>query len=168
MISRNILSDILFVVMLIALQIFVFNRMVIFDKYSPTIYLVFVMFYPFNRDKFHFLGTSFLLGLGIDMFLSTWGINSFATVFIAYIRTLIFKTSSDTDTDIFSFESLQWMQFLIFIFTNIFIHQFLVQSLEFFKFNRILELLSNIIITSIFSFIFVLFYVLIFKIKRKI
>lgn len=168
MISRNILTDILFVVILIVLQIFVLNRIVILDKYSPVFYPVFILFYPFNRDKLQFLGISFLLGLGIDAFLGTWGINSFATVFIAYIRTLIFRTSSESNSEIFSFESLEWGQFLFFIFANIFIHQFLVQSIEFFKLSRILELFINIGVITIFSFIFVLFYVLIFKIKQKV
>lgn len=168
MISRNILTDILFVVILIVLQTFVLNRIVILDKYSPVFYPVFILFYPFNRDKLQFLGISFLLGLGIDAFLGTWGINSFATVFIAYIRTLIFRTSSESNSEIFSFESLEWGQFLFFIFTNIFIHQFLVQSIEFFKLSRVLELFINIGVTTTFSFIFVLFYVLIFKIKQKV
>lgn len=168
MISRNILTDILFVVILIVLQTFVLNRIIVLDKYSPVFYPVFILFYPFNRDKLQFLGISFLLGLGIDAFLGTWGINSFATVLIAYIRTLIFRTSSESNSEIFSFESLEWGQFLFFIFTNIFIHQFLVQSIEFFKLSRILELFINIGVTTTFSFIFVLFYVLIFKIKQKI
>lgn len=168
MVSRNIITDILFIVILVVLQIFLLNRITILDKYSPILYPVFVMFYPFNRDKFQFLGLSFLLGLGIDMFMGTWGINSFATVFIAFIRTLIFRTSSESSSDFFSFENLEWIQFLGFIFTNILIHQFLVQSIEYFKLSRILEVFLDILITSAFSFVFILFYVLIFKIKQKV
>lgn len=168
MVSRNIITDILFLVILVILQIFLLNRITILDKYSPILYPVFVMFYPFNRDKFQFLGLSFLLGLGIDMFMGTWGINSFATVFIAFIRTLIFRTSSESSSDFFSFENLEWIQFLGFIFTNILIHQFLVQTIEYFKLSRILEVFLDILITSVFSFVFILFYVLIFKIKQKV
>lgn len=168
MVSRNIITDILFLVILVILQIFLLNRITILDKYSPILYSVFVMFYPFNRDKFQFLGLSFLLGLGIDMFMGTWGINSFATVFIAFIRTLIFRTSSESSSDFFSFENLEWIQFLGFIFTNILIHQFLVQTIEYFKLSRILEVFLDILITSVFSFVFILFYVLIFKIKQKV
>lgn len=168
MISRNILTDILFVVILSALQVFILNRIVILDKYSPVFYIVFVLFFPFNRDKFQFLGMSFLLGLIIDVFFGTWGINSFATVFIAFIRTQIFRASSDSISDIFSFEDLQWVQFLGFIFLNILIHQFIVQTLEFFKWSRMLELLLDILVTSIYSFLFIFFYVLTFKIKQKV
>lgn len=168
MISRTIFTDILIIVFLVALQIFVLNRITLFGKFTPVIYPVFVMFYPFFRNKYQFLGLSFLLGLGVDAFLYTWGINAFATVTIAYFRTLIFRTSTDTSTDFFSFQSLQWTQFLLFIASSIFFHQLLVQFIEFFKFSRFLEIFLNVLATSAISFIFILMYALAFRIKQKV
>lgn len=168
MISRNILTDFLFIGIFVVVQVFLLNRLVIFDKYVPVLFSAYVMFYPFNRDEYHFLGTSFLLGLGVDIFLGTWGINACATTFIAFIRTLLFRTSTDSNSDFFSFETMPWTQFLGFIFLNVLVHQFLVQSIEYFKLSRILELLIDIIATTIYSYIFILFYILIFKIKQKI
>ena len=155
MISRTLFTDLLMIVLLIALQIFVLNRFMLFGKYTPVLYPVFVMFYPFFRNKFQFLALSFILGLGIDAFMYTWGINTFATVIIAYFRTLIFRTSTDTSTDFFSFQSLQWTQYLFFIFSSIFLHQFIVQSIEFFKLSRLFEIFINIIATSAISFVFI-------------
>ena len=140
----------------------------LFGKYTPVLYPVFVMFYPFFRNKFQFLALSFILGLGIDAFMYTWGINTFATVIIAYFRTLIFRTSTDTSTDFFSFQSLQWTQYLFFIFTSIFLHPFIVQSIEFFKLSRLFEIFINIIATSAISFVFIVLYALAFKIKQKV
>ncbi len=168
MVSRNVFSDIVLIAILVSVQIFLLNRITLFGKYIPVLYPVFVMFYPFFRNKFQFLGLSFILGLSIDAFLGTWGINALATTFIAYFRTLIFRTSTDTSTDFFSFQSLQLLQFIVFIFTSIFIHQFIVQYIEFFKLSRFLEILINIIITSLISFTFILAYALAFKIKQKI
>lgn len=154
---------------LIALQIFLLNRITIFGKYTPVLYPVFVMFYPFFRNKFQFLALSFLLGLGIDAFLGTWGINAFATTTIAYFRTLIFRTTTETTTDFFSFDSLQWSQFLLYIFASIFFHQFMVQYLEFFKLNyKFFEIFLNVLATSGISFIFILIYALAFRIKQKV
>ena len=68
MISRTLFTDILIIVLLVALQIFVLNRITLFGKYTPVMYPVFVMFYPFFRNRYHFLALSFLLGLGIDAF----------------------------------------------------------------------------------------------------
>lgn len=168
MVSRNIFSDLLLIALLTAIQIFVLNRIALFGQYIPVLYPVFVMFYPFFRNQFQFLALSFILGLCVDAFLGTWGINAFATTVIAYFRTLIFRTSTDTTTDFFSFQSIQWTQFLFFILTSIFIHQFLVQYVEFFKFNRVFDILLNVVITSLISFVFILAYTLAFKIKQKV
>ncbi len=156
------------IVVLVALQIFLLNRITIAGRFSPVLFPVFVMFYPFYRNKYQFLGMSFLLGLGIDAFLGTWGINSFATVLIAYFRTVIFRTSTETSTDFFSFQALNWPQFLLFVFSSLLIHQLLVQYIEFFKLSRFFEVLLNILVTTAISFVFGLFYILIFKIKEKV
>lgn len=169
MITRNLLADILMIAALVSLQIFVLNRIVVFGKFTPVIYPVFVMFYPFFRNRFQFLALSFMLGLGIDSFLGTWGINAFATTAIAYFRTLIFRTSTETSTDFFSFDSLQWTQFLGYIFTSIFIHQLFVQYIEFFKLNyKFFEIMLNVAATSIISFIFIIIYALAFRVKQKV
>lgn len=168
MISRNFFTDVILIVVLSAVQVFLLNRIALFDKYIPVLYPVFVMFYPFFRNKFVFLGLSFVLGLSIDIVLGTWGINAFATVTVAYFRTLIFRTTTDTSTDFFSFQSLSWTQFLLFIFLSIFIHQFLVQYLEFFKLSRLFEVFVNVAATSIISFVFIFLYALVFRIKQKV
>lgn len=168
MISKNLVTDILMIAALAALQIFVLNQIRLFGKFTPVMYPLFVMFYPFFRNQYQFLALSFFLGLTIDAFLGTWGINAFATVMIAYFRTLIFRTSTDTSTDFFSFQSLQWPQFLFFIFSSVFIHQILVQYLEFFKLSRFFEILLNVILSGFISFLFVLLYALAFKIKQKV
>ncbi len=166
--SRTVFTDIILLVLLVALQIFLLNRITLFGKYTPVLYPVFVMFYPFFRNKYVFLGLSFLLGLAIDAFLGTWGINALATTILAYFRTIIFRTSTETSTDFFSFQSLQWSQFLFFILSSIFLHQFVVQYIEFFKLSRIIEIFLNILATSAISFVFILIYALIFKVKQKV
>lgn len=168
MISRSIFSDFILMISLAAIQIFLLNRFAIFGKYIPVIYPVFVLFYPFFRNKFVFLFFSFLLGLIIDVALGTWGINAFATLTIAYFRTLIFRTSTDTSTDFFSFRTLNWSQFLLFIFLSIFIHQILVQYLEFFKLSQLIEVFKNVLMTSLISFVFIFVYALVFRIKQKV
>jgi len=168
MISRTLFTDILMIVFLVALQIFVLNRIALLGKYTPVLYPVFIMFYPFFRNKFQFLALSFILGLSIDAFLYTRGINAFATTLIAYFRTLIFRTSTDTSTDFFSFQSLQWSQYFFFILSSIFLHQLLVQYIEFFKFSRFFEIFMNVLATSAISFIFILMYALAFRIKQKV
>lgn len=168
MVSRNIFTDIVQMIVLIALQIFVLNRMALSGQYIPVLYPVFTMFYPFYRNNYTYLILSFLLGLGIDSFLGTWGINAFATTMIGFFRTKLFRSSISNEADSFSFQSIQWSQFLFFIFINIFIHQMLVQYIEFFKLSRIIEVFVNVLITTGISFVVILLYALIFRIKQKV
>ncbi|QCX53050.1 rod shape-determining protein MreD [Elizabethkingia sp. JS20170427COW] len=168
MISRNIFTDILMAFILIAFQIFVLNKMSIQGQYIPVLYPVLIMFYPFYRNNYTYLVIAFLLGLGIDSLLRTWGINAFATTAIAYFRTRLFRSSISNEADSFSFQSIQWTQFLFFIFINIFVHQLLVQYIEFFKLSRVLEVFINVLITSGISFIAILLYALVFRIKEKV
>lgn len=156
------------IILLVGLQTALLNRIVLFGAYSPVVYPVFVLFYPFFRNRFLFLVLSFLLGLSIDATVGTWGINAFATTAIAYFRTVIFRTSTENKTDFFSFESLLWTQFLFFIIMSVFVHQLLVQTIEFFKFSRILIILWNSVMTTLISFLFILVYVLIFQVKKRI
>lgn len=168
MISRNIFTDAMMIATLVALQIFVFNRIDIAGKFTPVIYPIFVLFYPFYRNQYVFLFSSFFIGITVDAFLGTWGINALATTLIAYFRTLIFKTSTEVSSDIFSFQNLMWSQFLFYIFSSIIVHQLLVQSIEFFKLSRFFEVFFNIIISSLISIVFVLLYTFAFKIKEKV
>lgn len=171
MTTKNIFSDIIFIIILATFQIVVLNRMILQfwgQEYIPIVYPVFVMFYPFFRNQYIFLLLSFLLGLMIDAHLGTWGINACATTTIAFFRTIIFRTSTESTTDFFSFQSLQWTQFLGFIFLSIFIHQFIVQYLEFFKLTRFFEIFINIGITSIISFICILLYAIAFRVKTRV
>jgi cell shape-determining protein MreD len=167
MISRTIFTDILIIAFLIAFQIFVLNRIIIMGKFTPVLYPVFVIFYPFFRNKYHMLVASFVLGLGIDAFLYTWGINAFATTLVAYYRSS-YSGLLQKLLQIFLFQTLQWSQFLFFIFSAIFLHQFVVQYLEFFKLTKFFETFVNVLVTSVISFIFMLLYALLFKIKQKV
>ncbi len=168
MISRNLFTDVLLIAMLVTLQIFLFNRIDIAGKYTPVIYIIFVLFYPFYRNLYIFLSASFILGLSIDAFLGTWGINAFATTLIAYLEPLFSKLPPKSLRMYFLSSNLQWSQFLFYIFSSIFVHQLLVQSIEFFKFDRFFEVILNILVTSVISIIFVSPYSLAFKIKEKV
>lgn len=170
MINRNLLTDLLQVLAYILIQIFIMNRLDgIFWGYIPVIYPCFILFYPFHRNVYQFLILSFILGLGIDAFMGIWGVNAFASVCLAYFRTLIFRSATETSqrTNYFSFQSLQWSQFIFFIFSGVFIDQLIIYTLEFFKFSQLLQLLLDIGISTLISFIFVLFFALLFKIKQR-
>lgn len=168
MVSRGIISDVVMILVLVLLQVFLFNEVRLMGRYIPVVYTVFIFFSPFYRNQFVFLLMCFLLGLGVDSFLGTWGINAFACTSLGFFRGRIFRTSMDTSSETFSFDNMSMSSFLFYIFFSIVLHQLLVQGLEFFKWDRLPELLFSVLLTSVFSFAFVALYVFAFNIKQKI
>ena len=90
--SSFILNIFRFIV-LIALQILVFNNIKLFGYLDPFPYVLFIILYPVNSNKSLFLFMSFLLGLTLDMFGDTGGIHATACLLVAFIRPSIFKFS---------------------------------------------------------------------------
>jgi hypothetical protein len=94
------------------------------------------------------------LGISIDFFLDSGGINAFAITFIAYLRLPILRAilqRPDFDYLQFNLRTISINKAFLFIATVTIIHHFIVFSLEYFNFNAILSIISNTILTSIFT-----------------
>lgn len=139
---------------LLFLQVLVFNHMNIFGNINPMVYIVWVFLFPFRKRRGLFLILSFFLGISIDFFSDSGGINAFAITFIAYLRLPILIAilrKSDFDYVQFNLRNISTNKAFLFIVTLTFIHHFIVFSLEYFSFNAILSIISNTILTSIFT-----------------
>ncbi|MDD2245874.1 MULTISPECIES: rod shape-determining protein MreD [Proteiniphilum] len=82
---RTIYEIVLFV-MLILLQVLLLNRISLFGITTPVLYIYFLLKLPMGRNKFFVIISGFLLGLIIDIFLNTPGINAAATTIVAAFR----------------------------------------------------------------------------------
>ena len=82
----EIFKNIVRFIVLVLLQVLVFNRIEISEFLSPMIIVAFIISLPFNTPKWLLLVSSFLLGLTVDMFMNTPGILSFTAVLIVYLR----------------------------------------------------------------------------------
>ncbi len=73
-----------FVVML--LQIFIFNNITISIMLTPLIYIAFLLFLPLRTSQFATLFIGAFLGITADVVTGMAGVNTIATLFVAYIR----------------------------------------------------------------------------------
>ena len=78
-------------IILLSLQVIVFNNINLFGFISPFPYILFIILYPVNGNKSGLLVASFLLGIILDMFSNSGGIHTTACLFLAYFRPSIFK-----------------------------------------------------------------------------
>lgn len=139
---------------LLFLQVLIFSHMNIFGNINPMVYIVWVFLFPVRKNRSLFLILSFLLGISIDFFLDSGGINAFAITFIAYLRLPILiaiMRKSDFDYVQINLRTISINKAFLFIATLTIIHHFIVFSLEYFNFNAILTIISNTILTSVFT-----------------
>ncbi len=168
MLTRYTLINLILIPIIILVQIFVFNNICFFHKYNPIIYIIWIIFYPYDKSSSYlFLIFSFLLGFGMDCFMDTGGINAFSSVLIAYIRNFIIRYISDMHREmkLLKFSDLNFIQLTSYIIVIILIHHLSLFILESFKISMILDVIKDALITSVFSFLFIIILYAFFKNK---
>lgn len=154
---------------LLFLQVFILNHVNIFGHINPMVYIVWVFLYPVRKNRNLFLILSFLLGIFIDFFSDSGGVNAFAITFIAYFRLPILMAvlrKSELDYAQFNLKTLSFNKIVLFISVLTIIHHFIVFSLEYFNFSEFLTIVSNTILTGIFTILISFLGITLFT-KRK-
>ena len=157
----NYLKSILALLALLFLQIFILNNF-LFDGYlNPYVYIAFILFLPPRSSDFYVLSLAFLVGATVDIFEGAYGVHTAASVFIAFTKPLLFrlfktgKTEQSESTEIMQLGFLRSLGFLL---TGLFLHHFILFSIENFAWDNLIPLLLRTIYSSLFSFTFVLLY----------
>ena len=167
--NNLIISNSIRFIGLVLLQVLVLNHVNLFGYLNPLIYIVWVFLFPIRKNQSLLLIGSFLLGLSIDFFSDSGGINAAATLFIAYIRLPILKAvlrKSDFDFLLFKLRTISIDKIFLYIATLTTIHHFIVFTLEYFSFNDFISIISNTFFTSIFTILLSILGILLF-VKKK-
>lgn len=82
----NYVYDIVLFGVLILLQTLLFNRISLFGFATPVLYIYFLLKLPVGRDPHYVIIAAFLMGMIIDIFLNTPGMNAAATTIVAAFR----------------------------------------------------------------------------------
>ena len=86
---NTLIRNILRFVGLLLLQILVFDNIRLGNYIHPYVYVLFVMLLPFDMPKWQLVIVGFLVGMVVDIFSGTPGLNAAATVFMAFARPYI-------------------------------------------------------------------------------
>lgn len=79
------------------LQAILLNRINVFGFATPVLYIYFLLKLPFGRSPFYVIISGFLLGLIIDVFLNTPGMNAAAATMVATFRKPILNLFYDRE-----------------------------------------------------------------------
>lgn len=84
--KRSSLYEVIVFVLLILLQVLLLNRISLFGIATPVLYIYFLLKLPRGKNLFYVIISGFLMGLIIDIFLNTLGMNAAATTIVAAFR----------------------------------------------------------------------------------
>ncbi|MDD4193158.1 MAG: rod shape-determining protein MreD, partial [Mangrovibacterium sp.] len=94
---NNLVKYTLMWIVLILLQIMLFNHIRFSGLVNPYLYVLFILLLPFDTPKYLLLILGFLLGLNVDIFCNTPGIHASATTVMAFARPAVINLISSHD-----------------------------------------------------------------------
>lgn len=145
---QTIMSRLGWFLLLILLQVLVFNHVHIFGYATPMPYVYFLLILPMATPRWLYVAAGFALGLCSDLFTNTPGVAAGAACLAGLVAPLALKVFAPGDKDDDSFEpsarSMEWSGFLKYAFTIVLLHCAVFFIFENFSFANWQPLLINI------------------------
>ncbi|HQF47774.1 rod shape-determining protein MreD [Flavobacterium alvei] len=156
-------------IILLTVQIIIFNNMNFWGFISPYPYILFIILYPVNGNKSGLLAASFLLGLMMDLFSNSGGFNTAACVILAYYRPYLFKFSFGLS---YEYQTIKLNDVLTperfsFLLLSVLIHHLILFTLEAFKFTLLLDILLRTVLSTIFTLLICIIIIYLTKPNRR-
>lgn len=167
--NSTLLVNIFRFVLLLAVQIIIFNNMNFLGYISPFPYLLFIILYPVNGNKSGLLVASFFLGLIMDMFSNSGGIHATACLVLAYFRPFIFKFSFGLS---YEYQTVKLNDVLTperfsFILLSVVVHHFTLFLLEAFQLSFFLDMLLRSLLSSVFTILICIIIIYLIKPNKR-
>lgn len=160
MTSRTVFYNFVRFFFLIFLQALVLNHIYLGGLINPYLYIYFILLLPFSVPGWMLLLSSFLIGVGVDLFTNTLGLNAAACVLMAFFRPMVINlVSSDANSLIGETPSLRnqgvkWFIYYAAILTLI--HHFALFYLEVFRFSEFLMTFLRVILSAAFTMMLIM------------
>ena len=158
--SKELIKYALIFLALVLSQVVVFNHICLFGMAIPLVFIYFIIKLPITLGVNWLMTLSFFLGLTIDIFANTQGMNSLACTVLAVLRNpvlhLYFPRQDDLTNPIPSVHTLGLPVFLKYAGTMVVIYCALFFAIEAFTFFNPLRLALRIMASSVLTFIIIL------------
>ena len=155
--------------LLVLVQVLVFNKLNFFGSINPMVYILFLYWYPIQKNRASFIGLGFLLGLSIDFFSDTMAIHTAATLTIAYVRPTImrFVFGLNYEFQNFKLSNTTKAQQFTFLALLIVVHHLVYFSLEIFSFANLLLITKKVLSVGLSSLILCLLFGSLFSVNKE-
>ncbi len=133
---------------LVLLQVLILNNVHIAGYATPFLYIYFILKFNSGTSRNELMLWAFAVGLAVDIFSNTPGMNAAATVLLAFVRPSIlrlFMPRDTLDSIIPSVKAMGFSSFFKFVLVSVFVQNLALLSIEFFTFTGILWLLVRVV-----------------------
>ncbi len=156
-------------ILLVLVQVTVFNRLNFFGFINPMVYILFLYWYPIKEIRSAFIGLSFLLGFSIDFFSDTMALHSAATITIAYLRPAIMRFVFGINYEFQSFKlrNTTRAQQFTFLALLILVHHLVYFSLEIFSIANLLLIVKKVLSIGLASLVLCLLFGSLFSVNKE-
>lgn len=156
-------------ILLLAAQVILFNRFDFSDYLNPYPYILFIILYPVNGNRYGLLLSSFLIGIIMDMFMNSGGVHATASLCLAYFRPAFFRFSFGVS---YEYQTIKINDRLTperfsFILISVITHHFILFLLETFRVTFFLHILLTTLFSTIFTIILCIIIIYIFKPNKR-
>lgn len=172
--NRLVFTNILRFVALILIQVLIMNKVNFYGFLNPYVYLLFILLLPFETPGWLLLLLSFATGLTVDIYSGTLGLHAASSVFAGFIRPAVIKfVGEKPEYDITTQPKLQQMGlkwFMAYALLLTFAHQLFLNMLDVLSFDEFWQTLLRIIVSTLFTFLFIMLFEYIFapaKVKTR-
>lgn len=156
-------------ILLLAAQVVIFNNFNFMGYINPFPYILFIILFPVNGNKYALLGASFLLGITMDLFCNSGGVHAAACLLLAFVRPSLFKFSFGLS---YEYQTVRLNDVLTperfsFIFLSVVIHHLTLFVLEVFTFEFLWDIILRTIISTLFTIIICILLIYLIKPSKR-
>ena len=149
-------------IILILLQVLLFNNIQFSGYVNPYVYLMFILLLPVEIPSWILLLLSFGTGITVDFFSGSPGMHSSATVLAGFVRPYILRIISPRDgyegqsePSMFNY-GFRW--FLAYTFLMVMVHHTALFYIEVFRFTDFFRTLLRVLLSSFFTITFIMIF----------
>ncbi|MFI3240016.1 MAG: rod shape-determining protein MreD [Bacteroidales bacterium] len=157
---NSVVKYTLFFILILILQSVIFNKIVLFGVATPMMIVYYIIKLPIKLNRIYALTVVFLLGLSVDIFANTLGMNALASVLTLYFRKPIMRIFYDYETETNSFDvNIRRggaVNFLKYTITLAFVYCFVIFVIQSFTLFDFWSLLFKIIFSTVLTTVIII------------
>jgi rod shape-determining protein MreD len=170
--SKNVFINLVRFILLVFIQVFLLKNISLYNISAPYLYILFILLLPFETPNLLLFVLAFIMGLTIDAFYDTPGLNAAACVLLAFVRIIFISLTVQKDgfdnepEPTLSIMGFRW--FFTYALVLTLFHHFFLFYIESFNFSGLQYVLGRVVFSSLFTvFLMLISGLLFFRRKER-